>query len=89
MDQNPQYDRYLPTDSIDFGAITNIMHHSILPYYYFDQQGNLQTTGDIPDPSSNGVGNETWGNTSVDILNAAHTHGVKVLLVIGGGGWTV
>jgi len=59
---------YLKADQIDFGAVTHVIHFSLMP----------NTDGSL-DASINCISNQN----SADIVNAAHAAGKKVLISVG------
>jgi chitinase len=62
---------YLPASAIDFGAVTHVIHFSVIP----NADGSLDST-------TNGLS----ASNSADIVAKAHAAGVPVLVSVGGEG---
>ena len=63
----------LTPDKIDYSAITHLVHFAIVP----------KSDGTIADTAANGLGAVTPAQ-SAEVVAQAHTHGVKVLICLGG-----
>src|SRR5215475_5730856 len=61
----------MPASTIDFGALTHIIHFSVVP----STDGTLDTTA-----------NSVTAANSSDIVSHAHAAGKKVLICVGGAG---
>src|ERR1043166_441783 len=62
---------YLPPSSIDYGAVTHIIHFALIP----NSNGTL-----------NDAGNGVTAASASALISAAHAKGVKVIICVGGWG---